>query len=66
MPRVGVHVVWEVRGRYIFRIYSSVIALIMHYCWGVNLGNIDSLLGPRLMHWDLGSSPVFTVRNRVY
>lgn len=31
MSGMGVHV-WEIRSRYVFRIYSTIIALVVHNC----------------------------------
>lgn len=31
MSRMGVHV-WEIRSGYVFRIYSTIIALVVHNC----------------------------------
>lgn len=65
MPRVGVHVLWEIRCGNILRI-DAIVPLIVHNCRRINLSNINSLLRPWLVHGDLWCGPVLTVRDRVH
>lgn len=65
MPRMGVHVLWEIGSGDILRI-DAIVSLVMHNCRRINLSNINSLLRAWLMHRDLWCSPMLTVWNRVH